>query len=92
LCYTHIDNFRIVRLPALDQDPRFVLLVPHLEAVIGARSHHARAKVVEIDCKHKILVAMGEGLEAALCRHFRIRVTRFDKVRFEVFHDARVNA
>jgi hypothetical protein len=37
--------------PALHQRPGIVLLVPDLEAVVRARRHHARTKIIEIDGK-----------------------------------------
>ena len=85
---TYIDNLSIMRLPALHQAPGLILLVPDFEAVVGGSRHHTRAKIVEIDSQHKVLVAMGEGLEVAC--HVRIGLTSFHKVQFEMLNDALV--
>jgi hypothetical protein len=79
-------------LPALDQGPGVVFLVPDLEAVVGAGRDHARAKVVEVDGQHQVLVAVREGLKVAVRSHVRIGVTGGHKVRFEMVRDARVDA
>jgi len=85
---TYIDNLGIVRLPAFYEAPGIVLLVPNLETMVRAGRDHARAKVVEVDSKHKILVAMGEGLQ---CGHICIDATRAYKVRLELLDDAPLN-
>jgi hypothetical protein len=88
---TYIGDLSIVRSPTFDQGPRLILLVPDLEAVVGARGHHARAKVVEVNGKHKVLVAMGEGLETAFRCHLCVRVTCSSEMQLELLYDAVVD-
>jgi hypothetical protein len=49
--------------------------------VVRARRHHARTEIVEVDRKHKVLVAVLKALEISLSRHLgRLRSERTTSV------------
>lgn len=89
---TYINNLSIMRLPTLNKRPGIVFFVPYFEAVVGAGSHHACAKIVEVNGEHEVLMAMREGLKVALCCHVCIGVMRSNKAGLELLYDALVNA